>query len=41
MDFKIGDKVTRNSYNNDIIFIITDIIDNTCYFFQLPGKPMP
>ena len=31
MDFKIGDKVTRNSYNNDIIFIITDIIDNTCY----------
>jgi len=20
MDFKIGDKVTRNSYNNDIIF---------------------
>ena len=25
MDFKIGDYVTRNSYNNDIIFKITDI----------------
>lgn len=31
MDFKIGDKVTRNSYDNDIIFTIVDIIDNTCY----------
>lgn len=31
MDFKIGDKVTRNSYNNDVIFVITDIIDDTCY----------
>lgn len=27
MNFKIGDYVTRNSYNNDIIFIITDIRD--------------
>lgn len=25
MDFKIGDLVTRNSYNNDLIFVITDI----------------
>ena len=25
MDFKIGDYVTRNSYNNDTIFIIVDI----------------
>jgi len=31
MDFKIGDKVTRNSYDNDIVFIITNIIDNTYY----------
>ena len=30
MEFQIGDYVTRNSYNNDIIFKITDIIDNTC-----------
>ena len=28
MEFKIGDYVTRNSYNNDIVFIITDIKDN-------------
>ena len=27
MEFKIGDYVTRESYNNDIVFIITDIID--------------
>ena len=26
--FKIGDYVTRNSYRNDIVFIITDIKDN-------------
>lgn len=26
MAFKIGDYVTRNSHNNDIVFIITDII---------------
>ncbi len=25
MDFKVGDYVTRNSYNNDVVFIITDI----------------
>ena len=31
MDFKIGDKVTRDSYDNDIVFVITNIIDNTCY----------
>ena len=28
---KIGDLVTRNSYNNDILFVITDIIDDICY----------
>ena len=28
MEFKIGDYVTRNSYNNDTIFVITDIKDN-------------
>ena len=28
MNFKVGDYVTRNSYNNDIVFIITDIKDN-------------
>ena len=28
MNFKIGDYVTRNSYRNDIVFIITDIKDN-------------
>lgn len=31
MDFKIGDEVTRNSYDNDIVFIITNIIDDTYY----------
>ena len=25
MDFKIGDLVTRNSYNNDIVFRIIEI----------------
>ena len=29
--FKIGDLVTRNSYNNDIIFKIEKIIDNIAY----------
>lgn len=28
---KIGDLVTRNSYHNDIVFIITDIIDDIAY----------
>jgi spore coat assembly protein len=28
MDFKIGDLVTRNSYNNDIVFKIADIVDD-------------
>ena len=28
---KIGDLVTRNSYNNDLLFVITSIQDNTCY----------
>ena len=31
MNFKIGDIVTRISYNNDIPFIITDIEDNISY----------
>ena len=29
--FNIGDTVTRNSYNNDIVFVITDIIDGVAY----------
>ena len=29
--FKIGDVVTRNSYNNDIIFTIIDIKDDIAY----------
>lgn len=28
MNFKVGDYVTRNSYDNDIIFVIVDIKDN-------------
>ena len=31
MDFEIGDLVTRNSHNNDLIFMITDIIDDIYY----------
>lgn len=31
MDLNIGDYVTRKSYHNDIIFIITNIEDDTCY----------
>lgn len=32
MEYKIGDLVTRKSYNNDIVFIITDIDENDiCY----------
>lgn len=31
MNFKIGDIVTRNSYNNDMPFKITDIDNNICY----------
>lgn len=29
--FKIGDVVTRNSYNNDIVFVILDIKDDIAY----------
>ena len=31
MDFKIGDLVTRKSYNNDTVFIITDIKNEVYY----------
>lgn len=31
MEHKIGDLVTRKSYNNDIVFTITDIIDDVYY----------
>lgn len=31
MEYKIGDLVTRNSYGNDIIFTVTDIIDGIYY----------
>lgn len=33
MDLKIGDLVTRNSHNNDIVFIITDI-ENDIYYLK-------
>ena len=31
MNFKIGDLVTRNSYNNDIVFKIINISDSIAY----------
>lgn len=31
MEFKIGDLVTRKSYNNDLIFKIKEIDDDICY----------
>lgn len=31
MNYKIGDYVTRNSYNNDIVFKIINIDNNTAY----------
>lgn len=31
MDFKVGDLVTRNSYNNDLSFTIIKIEDDICY----------
>lgn len=35
MDYKIGDYVTRISYNNDIIFIIIDIdLNNSIYYLK-------
>ena len=30
MNFNIGDLVTRNSHNNDIVFKILKINDDTC-----------
>ena len=30
MKFKIGDLVTRNCYNNDIVFKIVEIYDDMC-----------
>lgn len=31
MEFKVGDLVTRNSYDNDTVFEVTDIEDDICY----------
>lgn len=31
MEYKIGDLVTRKSYDHDIVFVITDIINEVCY----------
>lgn len=31
MNLDIGDLVTRKSYNNDLVFEITDIVDDICY----------
>lgn len=33
MDIKIGDLVTRNSYNNDVVFRVINIIDNTAILY--------
>lgn len=33
MDYKIGDLVTRNSYNNDTVFIIVDIDENSDTYY--------
>ena len=35
MEFNKGDLVTRNSYSNDVVFIIEKIEDDICY---LKGK---
>ena len=35
MDLKVGDLVTRNSYGNDIVFVIEKIEDE---IFYLKGK---
>ena len=35
MDYKIGDLVTRNSYNNDTVFMIVDIdLDENIYYLK-------
>lgn len=31
MEYKIGDLVTRKSHNHDVVFVITDVIDNIYY----------
>ena len=31
MNFKVGDKVTRKSHNNDLVFVIQKIDNNICY----------
>lgn len=31
MEFEIGDLVTRNSYNNDMVFVITDVLGDIYY----------
>jgi len=31
MEFEIGDLVTRNSYGNDMVFVITDVLGDICY----------
>lgn len=31
MDFKVGDMVTRNSYQNDLVFTIEEIEEDVCY----------
>ena len=30
---KVGDYVTRNSYNNDIIFKVVDIVENNYFLY--------
>ena len=36
--FKIGDYVTRKSYNNDILFVIVNINDSIIFFSSISKK---
>ena len=38
MKFKIGDLVTRNCYNNDIVFKIVEIYDGQYSFWEDQGE---
>ena len=35
MVLDVGDLVTRNSYKNDLVFEITDIVDDICYLMMI------
>lgn len=38
MKYKIGDKVTRSSYNHDLVFTIINIKDDICYLKGLNAR---